>query len=340
MAMRLRRSSVGSTGVRRVRRGRGFSYADSSGAPLQDPEVLDRIDSLVIPPAWKNVWICPYPNGHIQAVGVDAAGRKQYLYHPQWHAERAEEKYDRALSMAKRLPDWRLRVLDDLQGRGLHRDRVLAVSHQLLDCGYFRAGGEEYAQENGSFGLATLRREHVRLHRAGVEFDYPAKSGVRRTITLEDPMLVRAVRSLLHADTTLDRLLVYRTSGGWAEVHADDVNARFRELVGDEFSIKDLRTWHGTVLAAEQFAHAPEPTSKTARRRAEAAVMKAVAEELGNTPAVARGSYVDPRLVRGYEHGATIAPALRRADRERSTAARQALIERATARLITRIDRG
>lgn len=336
--MRLRRSTVGGPGLRRLRRGRGFSYVDPNGDRVDDPEILARIEALVIPPAWKNLWICPYPNGHIQAVGVDAAGRKQYLYHGQWQAERAEEKYDRALNMAKRLPDWRLRVLDDLDARGLRRERVLAVAHQLLDVGYFRAGGEEYAQENGSFGLATLRREHVRVRRGGVEFDYPAKSGVRRTITIEDPILVNAVRSLLRADTRLPRLLVYRADDGWAEVHADDVNSRFRELVGDEFSIKDLRTWHGTVLAAEAFAHAPEPTSKTARRRAESAVMKAVSEELGNTPAVARSSYVDPRVVRAYERGATIAPALRRADRKRSVATRQQIVEQAAARLITRVD--
>ncbi|MBV9092102.1 MAG: DNA topoisomerase IB [Mycobacteriaceae bacterium] len=337
--MRLRRSTVGGPGLRRVRRGRGFSYVDAQGNAVHDPGILARIDALVIPPAWKHVWICPHPNGHVQAVGTDAAGRKQYLYHQQWQAERAEEKYDRTLSMAKRLPDWRLRVLDDLKGRGLHRERVLAVAHQLLDVGYFRAGGEEYAQENGSFGLATLRREHVRTRRGAVEFDYPAKSGVRRTVTLEDPMLVRAVRSLLRADTRCPRLLVFRNSDGWTEVHADDINSRFRELVGAEFSIKDLRTWHGTVLAAEAFSYAPAPTSKTARRRAEAAVMKAVSEELGNTPAVARGSYVDPRVVRAYENNVTIAPALRRAARKRSAATRQQIIEQATARMITRIDK-
>ncbi|MBV9514841.1 MAG: DNA topoisomerase IB [Mycobacteriaceae bacterium] len=339
--MRLRRSTVGGPGVRRVRRGRGFSYVEANGSPLDDPETLSRIDELVIPPAWKNVWICPYPNGHIQAVGTDAAGRKQYLYHQRWQQERAEEKYDRTLSLANRLPDWRTHVVTDLRARGLHRDRVLAVAHQLLDSGYFRAGGEEYAQENGSFGLATLQKEHVRVHRDSVEFDYPAKSGVRRTIELEDPLVVRAVRALVRAETRSPRLLVYRGSDGdWIEVRADDVNLRFRELVGDEFSIKDLRTWHGTVLAAEAFAHSPEPTSKTARRRTESSVMKVVAAELGNTPAVARSSYVDPRVVRAYEDGLTIAPAIRRARRHRSSTTRQGLIEQATARLIRRVDKG
>lgn len=322
-----------------MRRGRGFCYVDARRESIADPQILERIDGLVIPPAWRNVWICQYPNGHIQAVGTDAAGRRQYLYHEQWQAERSEEKYDRALSLAKGLPDWRARLLVDLRGRGLGHDRVLAVAQHLIDQGYFRAGGEEYAQENGSFGLTTLLRDHVRLHRDSVEFDYPAKSGMRRTVSLDDPLVIRAVRSLLRAETKIPRLLVYRTSDGWFEVHADDLNTRFRELVGEEFSVKDLRTWHGTVLAAEAFATAREPTSKTARRREEAAVMRAVAEELGNTPAVARGSYVDPRVVTAYEQGITIGAALRRAKRKRTPSARRDLLERATARIIKRADR-
>ncbi|MGH3596568.1 MAG: DNA topoisomerase IB [Mycobacterium sp.] len=337
--MRLRRSTVGGPGFRRMRRGRGFCYVDARRESIADPQILERIDGLVIPPAWRNVWICQYPNGHIQAVGTDAAGRRQYLYHEQWQAERSEEKYDRALSLAKGLPDWRARLLVDLRGRGLGHDRVLAVAQHLIDQGYFRAGGEEYAQENGSFGLTTLLRDHVRLHRDSVEFDYPAKSGMRRTVSLDDPLVIRTVRSLLRAETKIPRLLVYRTSDGWCEVHADDLNTRFRELVGEEFSVKDLRTWHGTVLAAEAFATAREPTSKTARRREEAAVMRAVAEELGNTPAVARGSYVDPRVVTAYEQGITIGAALRRAKRKRTPSARRDLLERATARIIKRADR-
>lgn len=330
---------MGGPGFRRLRRGRGFSYVDAQHDCVDDPECMARIEALVIPPAWKDVWICPHPNGHIQAVGTDAAGRRQYIYHEQWQAERSEEKYDRAVSMAKQLPDWRLHLLTDLRGRGLGPDRVLALAQHLIDHGYFRAGGEEYAQENGSFGLTTLLRDHVRLRRGSVEFDYPAKSGVRQTISLEDPLVIKAVRSLLRADTKIPRLLVYRTADGWSEVHADDLNARFRELVGAEFSVKDLRTWHGTVLAAEAFAIAREPTSKTARRREEAAVMRAVAEELGNTPAVARRSYVDPRVVTAYEQGVTIAPALRSIKRKRTPEAKRETIERATARMIKRVAR-
>jgi DNA topoisomerase I len=337
--MKLRRSVVNGTGLTRIRRGRGFSYVDAQREPVADPETLARIESLVIPPAWKKVWICPYPNGHIQAVGTDAAGRRQYVYHSQWRTERDEEKFDRVLNLAKRLPEWRAQVLTDLNGRGLHRERVLAIAQQLIDRGYFRAGGEEYAEENGSYGLATLLREHVRVGRNSVDFDYPAKSGVQRTISLEDPLLIKAVRSLLRAEATSERFLVYRTADGWCEVRSDDLNERFRELVGNEFSVKDLRTWHGTVLAAEHFATAGEPTSKTARRREEAAVMRAVSEELGNTPAVARRSYVDPRVVVGYEQGVTIRQAVRRAEHERTLLGRQHLIENATARLIRRIDK-
>ncbi|BBX44830.1 hypothetical protein GCM10009641_25780 [Mycobacterium cookii] len=216
-------------------------------------------------------------------------------------------------------------------------DRVLALAQHLIDQGYFRAGGEEYVEENGSYGLSTLLRDHVRLRRDRVDFDYPAKSGVRRTVSLDDPLVLSAVRSLLRADTTTPRLLAYRTSGGWSEVHADDLNVRFRELVGEEFSVKDLRTWHGTVLAAEAFAIAREPTSKTARRREEAAVMRAVSGQLGNTPAVARRSYVDPRVVSAYEQGLTIASALRRAKRQRTPETRRETIERATARMIRRV---
>ncbi|WIM90181.1 DNA topoisomerase IB [Candidatus Mycobacterium wuenschmannii] len=337
--MRLRKSVVDGPGLRRTRRGRGFSYAGDDRIRITEADELARIEALVIPPAWKKVWISPHPNGHIQAVGTDAAGRRQYIYHERWQEERSEEKYERTVSLAKHLPGWRLNLLADLRTRGLARGRVLALAQHMIDQGYFRAGGEEYVEENGSYGLSTLLREHVRLHRDSVEFDYPAKSGVRRSISLEDPLVLRAVRSLLRAETTTPRLLAYRTSEGWTEVHADDINLRFRELVGDDYSVKDLRTWHGTVLAAEAFAVAGEPTSKTARRREEAAVMRAVAEQLGNTPAVARRSYVDPRVVTAYEQGLTIAPALRRVKRQRSPEAKRESIERATVRMIKKVGR-
>ncbi|MFG1930487.1 DNA topoisomerase IB [Mycobacterium sp. NPDC048908] len=338
--MKLRRSSVGAPGIHRVRRGKGFSYQDHDGAPVTDQATLERIKALVIPPAWRRVWICPHPNGHIQAVGIDAAGRRQYLYHQKWQEERNEEKFDRVLEMSAAMPDMRRRIAADLRGRGLQRDRILALALLLLDLGYFRAGGEQYAEENNSYGIATLLCEHVALHKQAVEFDYPAKSGVRRTLLIEDDEVVRSVRALVRGRRGSDRFLVCRNRSGWVDLHADDLNARFKELVGDEYTVKDLRTWHGTVLGAAAFVDADPPVNKTVIKRVEAAVMKEVAEELGNTPAVARSSYVDPRVVQGYEAGLTIAAGVRRANRSKKPPERQAILESSTARLIRKVAKG
>jgi DNA topoisomerase-1 len=320
-----------------VRRGRGFSYHHPDGTPITDAATLQRINDLVIPPAWRSVWICPHPSGHIQAVGTDVAGRRQYLYHQKWQEERNEEKFDRVLEMSAALPDMRRHIAADLRERGLERDRVLALALHLLDLGYFRAGSEQYAEENNSFGIATLLCEHVALQKQAVEFDYPAKSGVRRTLLIEDPEVVRSVRALLRRPERNERLLMCRNGSGWTDIHADDLNARFKELVGDEYTVKDLRTWHGTVLGAAAFVDADPPVNKTVIKRVESAVMKEVAEELGNTAAVARSSYVDPRVVQGYEEGLTIAPGARRAARTTRPDERQAILERSTARLIRKV---
>ena len=335
--MRLRRSTLDKPGLTRKRRGKGFAYYDSDGELLTDGKTLQRVKDLVIPPAWKKVWISPHPNGHIQAVGTDAAGRRQYIYHQAWQEERAEEKFDRVLDLSLQLPQWRARVTEDLGAKGLGRDRVLALALHLLDRGYFRAGGEQYADENESYGLATLLCEHITLHRDSVMFDYPAKSGVRRTLEITDEAVVRAVRSLMRREGRTDRLLVCRNGSGWTDIRADDLNARFKELVGEEYSVKDLRTWHGTVLAAEAFVDAAPPVSQKVIKRVESAVMKEVSEALGNTPAVARGSYVDPRVVRGYEQGQTIAAAAKRADRARNPGDAQIILEKATRTLIRKV---
>ena len=335
--MRLRRSTLDKPGLTRKRRGKGFAYYDSDGELLTDEKTLQRVKDLVIPPAWKKVWISPHPNGHIQAVGTDAAGRRQYIYHQAWQEERAEEKFDRVLDLSLQLPQWRARVTEDLGAKGLGRDRVLALALHLLDRGYFRAGGEQYADENESYGLATLLCEHITLHRDSVMFDYPAKSGVRRTLEITDEAVVRAVRSLMRRDGRTDRLLVCRNGSGWTDIRADDLNARFKELVGEDYSVKDLRTWHGTVLAAEAFVDADPPVSPKVVKRVESAVMKEVSEALGNTPAVARGSYVDPRVVRGYEQGQTIAAAAKRADRARTPGDAQIILEKATRTLIRKV---
>ena len=242
--------------------------------------------------------------------------------------------------MSKSLPDMRRHIASDLRQRGLGRERVLALALHLLDLGYFRAGSEQYAEEHNSYGIATLLCEHVTLQQEAVEFDYPAKSGVRRTLTIDDPEVVRSVRALMRRPDRTDRLLACRNSSEWTDIRADDLNARFKELVGDEYTVKDLRTWHGTVLAAAAFVDADPPVNKTVIKRVESAVMKEVAEELGNTPAVARGSYVDPRVVEGYEREITIAAGVRRAHRTRKPGERQAILEDSTARLIRKVARG
>lgn len=289
----------------------------------------------MIPPAWRKVWICPHANGHIQAVGIDAAGRRQYLHHQAWQDERAEEKFDRALELSKSLPAWRSGIARDLDGRGLSRERVLALALRLLDRGYFRAGGEKYAEEHQAYGLATLRCDHVSLTGSSVKFDYPAKSGVQRTCEVHDVQVVRAVRSLMRRPARGERLLAYRNGPGWSEIRADDLNTQFKSVVGDEYSVKDLRTWHGTVLAAVAFGTAKPADSQRIMKSEVARVTRQVAEALGNTPAVARGSYIDPRVILGYEHGVTIAGGKPRTARRDPQDAE----ERATRALLRRVSR-
>lgn len=332
--MRLRRSTIYGPGLTRVRRGRGFSYVTTDGAAVTDDETLDRIKSLVIPPAWRKVWICPHPNGHVQAVGVDVAGRRQYLYHEQWRKERDEEKFDRVLELAARLPEVRRQVRADLADPGLGKHRAEAVAIELLDRGVFRVGGEEYAEENGTRGVATLLREQVRLSGDEMLFDYPAKGGIRRRVRITEPLVAKAVRALRRCRSGSPRLLVYRNGTGYRELHAEDINLRFRELACCDCSAKDLRTWQATVLAAADFASAECPTSQRGRKAVAKKVMEDVAAALGNTPTVARNSYVDPRVVTAFENGSTIAAALRRARRAASDDERRELVDRAVIRLL------
>ena len=310
--MRLRRVSCDRPGYTRRRRGKGFSYLDQQGKAITDPEVLDRIRSLAIPPAWTNVWICPDPRGHLQAVGTDAAGRRQYLYHPLWREHRDREKHARVLEVARRLREAREIVSRDLDEPGLGRRRVLACAFRLLDLGFFRIGGEDYAEENGTFGLATLRREHVTVSRDGsITFEYVAKSGVERSVRLSDPQVYRVVSALARRERPGQELLAYEDGGGtWRDVSTNDVNEYVKELLG-EASAKDFRTWHATVLAAMALAvSTPTLTSAGARKRAVARAMKEVSVYLGNTPSVAKASYVDPRVVDLFHDGYTIEPAL------------------------------
>jgi DNA topoisomerase-1 len=318
--VRLRRVEPSDPGYSRRRRGRGFSYHDEDGAAITDPATLTRIRALAVPPAWRDVWICALPGGHIQAVGTDAAGRRQYRYHDEWRRRRDVAKHDRVLRLGRRLPSVRAQIREQLDGRGLSCDRVLAAALRMLDIGAFRIGGDEYAPgsdvDEGSFGLATVRREHVRLRRDSIELRYPAKGGIDQAITLRDPALHAVVRALLRRRGGGDDLLAYRTKQGWHDVCAADVNARLKELAGAEFSAKDLRTWNATVLAAVVLAEGAArgvPSSQRSRARAINAALDAVAEHLGNTRAVARASYVDPRVLEHYVEGRTILAAVRRA---------------------------
>jgi DNA topoisomerase I len=311
--VRLRRSDVGRAGWSRIRCGSGFAYFDADGMRITDPAIRDRIRGLVIPPAWREVWICPHANGHIQAVGIDDAGRRQYIYHPAWRRAREEEKHERVLDLARKLPDVRVRIHEDLTGTGLGRDRVLAGALRVLDRGVFRTGGEEYAEENDSRGVATLLREHVRLRGDELHFEFPAKGGIERSAGIRDPELARLVSVLRRGRDDGQRLFAYRNGHGERkELHAQDVNERFKELAGNEFTVKDMRTWTATVLAATEFAAREPPGSERAAKRAEAGVMRAVAEQLGNTPTVARQSYVDPRVCAAFRDGRTIGTALGR----------------------------
>jgi DNA topoisomerase I len=332
---RLRRSDCSGEGIGRRRRGRGFSYFDPDGATIDDEETLARIRELAIPPAWTEVWICPDPFGHIQATGIDAAGRKQYLYHSRWQQRRAERKFEAMREFAAALPRLRRAVAADLKREGMPRERALACAVRLLDLGFFRIGGEEYAETNESFGVATIRREHVSLRDGELVFDFPAKSGQRRVQAIRDAAAKRAIETMRRRRGGPEDLLAYREDGAWRDVRSDDVNAYIQEHAGEEFSAKDFRTWHGTVLAAVELAREPTPTSQTAAKRAIGAAIERVSEALGNTPAVCRSSYVDPRVLDRYREGVTIQPRASSSSNGRLSQRARARIEREVLALVS-----
>jgi DNA topoisomerase-1 len=308
--MRLRRSDLGKPGLSRRRAGKGWTYLDTSGQPIRDDETVGRIKALVIPPAWRDVWICPEPRGHIQATGIDAAGRKQYLYHPAWREQRDRAKFDRTLEIAERLPEVRDRLSADLTGRGLTRERVLAAIVSLLDMGMFRVGGEESAgrEEDPTYGLSTLRPDHLRASGGCVLLEFRGKSGIEHAATVGDGEVCAVLRDLKRRRRGEERLFAHWDPAArrWREIRADTINDYLREISGEQMTAKDFRTWHGTVKAAEALAEAgPQPTAAK-RKKVVSHAMKEVAGLLGNTPAVARKSYVDPRVVEAYAEGEVI----------------------------------
>ncbi|MBU2669423.1 DNA topoisomerase IB [Actinoplanes bogorensis] len=318
--MRLRRSDLTKPGYTRRRTGKGFSFSDVDGSRLDDAAAVARIKTLVIPPAWEDVWISPDPRGHIQVTGVDVAGRKQYRYHDDWRTARDEKKFDHALEVSRRLPRLRERLSADLTARGLTHDRVLAAIVRLLDMGMFRIGGDESAvrEDDPSFGLSTLRPEHVRMRGGCVLLEFTGKSGVEHSGTIGDGEVCQVLRDLKRRRPGRERLFAYWDPSGrrWPEVHAEDINDYLREISGEQMTAKDFRTWHGTVEAARSLAaQGPQPTGAK-RRKAVSKAMKEVADLLGNTPAVARASYVDPRVLEAYEDGEVIRTGSERAVRK------------------------
>ncbi|HET8768979.1 MAG TPA: DNA topoisomerase IB [Pedococcus sp.] len=328
---RLRTVSPGSRGWTRRRSGKGFVYLDADGARLPAEEV-ERIRSLAIPPAWENVWICPHPRGHIQAVGTDTAGRRQYLYHPDWRVKRDQMKFDRVLAAASHLPAARRRVLADLALADMPRERAAATAVRLLDHGYFRIGSDAYTDANGSFGLTTLERQHVRRRGDVIVFTFVGKSGIEHRIEIDDELAMAAIDRLRKRKSASRRLLAYQQQRRWSDLDAATVNAYLAELLHGEMTAKDFRTWHATVLAALALATTDEKgDTKASRRRAIKAAVEEVAGYLGNTPTIAKSSYIDPRVLDLYESGTTIAVD---PSRYRSPERRQAAVEKAVLTLL------
>jgi len=335
---RLRRSDWTKPGYTRRRRGAAFSYRAPDGSALRDPEELERVKALAIPPAWRRVWICPYPNGHIQAVGIDDAGRRQYIYHSFWRQRQDARKFERALDFAARLPVIRTAVTRDLAAEEFSRDRAYAAAVRIMDIGALRIGSSEYADSNGSYGVSTLQASHVNVKGSSIELDFPGKSGQRWQTVIEDAAVAAFVAAVVGGGSPT--ALAYRLNDCWHSVDAGALNEYLRRISGGDFTAKDFRTWQATVLAAGSLARAEKAlrsearharastarrsaagaavrsaagrpkrhggVSETARRRAVAATMREVAEHLGNTPAVTRKSYVDPRIVDRFMDGETV----------------------------------
>jgi len=310
----LRHSSDGEPGFTRRRRGRGWSYLDDRGRPIRDRRRLERIRSLAIPPAWRDVWICRSSRGHLQATGVDDAGRKQYLFHPAWNEERDREKFERIVRFAEGLPDLRREADRQLRRRRLDRDKALAAAVQLLDRTNIRVGTEQYAEEHGTYGLATLRSKHLRVEGDRIVLDFASKGGADQHAELTD---ARLARTLAEMDGRPGyEVFTYRDEEDRVvDVRSSDVNAWIKERMGEDFSAKDFRTWAGTVAAAVALDEVGPIAGARERQRAVARVCRVAAELLGNTPAVCRASYIDPRVIDHFLDGRTISSLMGQVER-------------------------
>jgi DNA topoisomerase I len=289
-------------GIRRRRRGRGYSYVDPNGKVIQDPVIRERIQSLAIPPAWEDVWIAPLPNGHIQATGRDEKGRKQYIYHARWQEMRNEVKFQRMIAFGETLPLLRQQVDKDLRRHGLPREKVLATVVRLLERSLIRIGNHAYARENGSYGLTTLRSRHVEISSSQIRFEFQGKSGKKHEVTVRDRRLARIVKDCRELPGY--ELFQYLDEDGKRHaVDSADVNDYLRQISGEEFTAKDFRTWGSTVGAIQALYELGPASSEAEARKKIAEAIKRVAEELGNTPAVCRTYYVHPDVLAAYEDG-------------------------------------
>jgi DNA topoisomerase-1 len=307
-------------GIRRKRVGKHFSYVGRDGKPIRDKEELERIRALGIPPAWTDVWICPNPRGHIQATGRDAKGRKQYRYHPEWRRIRDETKYDRMVAFGEALPHIRKRVAQDLALPGMPREKVLAAVVRLLDMTSLRIGNEEYARENSSFGLTTLRNDHVDIEGASIHIHFRGKAGKEHTVGIKDRQLARIVKKC--QDLPGHELFQYIDEN--KELHtieSNDVNEYLRQITGQDFTAKDFRTWAGTVVATCALQDLGEYESQTQAKKNVVRAIEVAAKHLGNTPTICRKSYVHPEVIDAYLNGAL----LKAVDQQDENAVQEAL---------------
>ena len=322
-------------GIRRRRRGKGFEYIDEDGRRVTEPTVVERIRELAIPPAWADVWICPYPMGHIQATGTDARGRKQYRYHDRWRERRDREKFESMEHFARSLPALRERVSADLEREGMPRERTLACATRLLDRGFFRIGSEDYAEENDTYGIATMRKRHVTVEGDVVTFDYESKGSKRRVQAFGDPEVAEVVTALKRRRGGGEELLAWREGRRWVDLKSRDVNEYVKDAAGREFSAKDFRTWAATVQAAVALSVSGLASeTKTGRARAKSRAIKETAGYLGNTPAVCRASYIDPRVFDRFDTGLTIGGVLEELAEDNSAPDTQAMVESAVLDLL------
>jgi DNA topoisomerase IB len=297
----LTRSDPHGPGISRERGTDGPRYLDASGTAITDPQTLHRVTALAIPPAWQDVWISPDPLGHIQATGVDGRGRTQYRYHQLWREQRDLQKFAHMLRFASALPVLRAATVQDLRRRGLGRDRVAASAVRLIDLGLFRIGGERYAELDHHYGATTLEKRHLRLTRDDMRFDYIAKEGKRREITVTDKAVLATVRALASSDNGHEALFCWENGDRWQPLRSSEVSSYIATHADGHFTAKEFRTWNATVLMALQLANATSPPSDRGRKSVIAASVRAVAGWLGDTPSVARASYIHPALISRYE---------------------------------------